>query len=79
MALRPETERVMSKTNDTRTVDHRELIEAELEQVCGGGTNGGTVAAGWDTARSSGPSDGPIMTTGDLMIRYGRANAGAIK
>jgi hypothetical protein len=37
------------------------------------------VVAGWDTARSGGPSDGPIMTTEDLMIRYGRGNAGAIK
>jgi hypothetical protein len=69
----------MSKTNETSRLDHRELTEAELEQVCGGGTNGGNVVGGWDTARSSGPSDGPIMTTGDLMIRYGRGNAGAIK
>jgi hypothetical protein len=57
----------------------RELTGAELDAVTGGGTNGGTVAAGWDTARSSGPSDGPIMTTEGLMIMYGRANAGAIK
>jgi hypothetical protein len=69
----------MSKTNETSRLDHRELTEAELEQVCGGGTNGGNVVGGWDTARSSGPSDGPIMTTEGLMIMYGRANAGAMK
>jgi hypothetical protein len=59
--------------------NQRELTGAELDAVTGGGTNGGTVAAGWDTARSSGPSDGPIMTTDGLMIMYGRGNAGAIK
>jgi hypothetical protein len=29
-------ERVMSKSNDTRTVDHRELTENELDGVSGG-------------------------------------------
>jgi len=59
----------------------RELTGAELDAVSGGGTNGGTVAAGWDTARSSGPAggDATIMTTEGLMIMYGRGNAGAIK
>jgi hypothetical protein len=57
----------------------RELTDAELDAVTGGSTSGGNVVGGWDTARSSGPSDGPIMTTEGLMIMYGRANAGAIK
>jgi hypothetical protein len=35
--------------------NERELTEAELDAVSGGGTNGGTVAAGWDTKMSGGP------------------------
>lgn len=71
----------MSKTNDTSNVDHRELTESELDAVSGGGTNGGTVAAGWNTSSSSGPlgGDATIMTTEGLMGMYGRGNAAAIK
>jgi hypothetical protein len=36
----------------------RELTEAELDAVSGGGTIAGNVVAGWDTARGSGPSGG---------------------
>ena len=59
----------------------RELTEAELDAVSGGGTIAGNVVAGWDTARGSGPSggDATIMTTEGLMGLYGHGNAGAIK
>jgi len=59
----------------------RELTIDELDAVSGGGNNGGTVVAGWNTAMSGGPSggDATIMTTEGLMGMYGRGNAGANK
>ena len=67
--------------NDISNLDHRELTETQLDGVSGGGTNGGNVAAGWNTTMSTGPIEGNvnIMTTDGLMSMYGRGNAGAIK
>ena len=62
-----EDERVMNT--------ERELTIDELDAVSGGGNNGGTVVAGWNTAMSGGPSggDATIMTTEGLMgVRPGQ-------
>jgi hypothetical protein len=41
MALWPEMEKIMSKTNDTSNLEHGRLADSELDAVTGGSPSGG--------------------------------------